>query len=258
MRILLLLACCLLAACSQEALLQRLTPKADDDLARHFIDSIRTGNYNDADKLLDSSLAASDRLSGLRSLHVVLDHGEPLQIEEIGCNVSGIGGERKVNISYQIHFAGKWVIGNVLIKRQAETATILGAHFREIPDSLEALNRFSLSGKSPLFYAFFLACIVIPCFIIFTLVVCIRTPVRRKWLWILFILFGLVQFRLNWTTGQWDVQPISFVLLGSGSSAAGVYAPWILNFGLPVGAFFLLIYGRKKKTPIRYSLPSVP
>jgi hypothetical protein len=238
-----------LAACTM-ADLEKWAPKEDNALARHFIESVRVGDYAGAQSMLGPSIQGQIVDAPLRTVHGLFDKGKPLEVELIGFTVTRSSKEAvSDDLSYQIHFPNAWIAGDVYIQKQK----VLGFHFRPIAESFQALNRFTFTGKSPLHYFFLACCMVVPCFILYALIVCIRTPLRRKWLWIPFILFALVEFRLNWTTGKWDVQPLSISLLGSGAFASGPYAPWILDFGLPVGAAIFLL--RRKRLDLRLKPP---
>lgn len=248
------LACLFLTSClNEKAVFQKLIPKDDDALARHFIELIRTGEYVVAQQMLAPSLRDDQAIRTLSLIHDKFLHGEPLEIETINYNIStnitASGETRRTILFYQLHFRGAWVVGNIVLDRVSEGSAIVGFHFYPTKDSLEVINRFTLSGKSPAHYAVLFLCVLIPIFILYSLTVCVLTRVRRKWLWIIFILFGLVQFRFNWTTGASDIQPISIVLLGSGYHAASFCAPWILNWALPVGAFVFLLRRHKLTTP---------
>jgi hypothetical protein len=235
----------LLAGCDQKA----LVPKDDDAFARRFLDAIRTGDYAAADQMLVPSLRGSKSEKGLREVNHVLAHGEPVSVEIIGCNVftklSSQGTTRTTNVSYQIHFPDSWAAGNIAVGHQGGMTAIVDSHFQSIPDSLEILNRFTFSGKSSMHYLVFAICIAIPLLILVALIICIRSRIRRKWLWIIFILLGFVQFRFDWSTGHFDVQPLSFELLGAGFFRTSPYAPWILGFAIPVGALLFLILRRR-------------
>jgi hypothetical protein len=87
--------------------------------------------------------------------------------------------------------------------------------------------------------------IIIPLFIILSIIYCFKTPLKRKWLWILFMLFGIISFKLNWTTGDFELQLLNIRLLGAGFSRSGTVAPWILSFAVPVGAILFWIKKRK-------------
>jgi len=172
-----------------------------------------------------------------------------VSVEVIGRNVftntSPQGTIRTTNLSYQIHFADSWAAGNVAVGHPAGAMSVLGSHFQPIADSLETLNRFTFTGKSIIHYLVFAACIAVPAFILVALVVCIRSRIRRKWLWIIFILLGFVQFRFDWATGHFEIQPISFALFGASAFRPSPYAPWILGFAIPVGAIIFLVSRRR-------------
>ncbi len=234
----------LLAGCDQKALLHKFVPKDDDAFARRFLDAVRSGDYTAADQMLVPSLRGAKSENGLREINLVLAHGEPISVEIIGCNVftnaSSQGTLRTANLSYQIHFPDSWAAGNIAVGHRERAAAVVDTHFQSIPDSLEALYRFTFSGKSVVHYLVFAACIIIPFFILVTLIVCIRSRIRRKWLWIIFILLGFVQFHFDWSTGHFGVQPISFLLFGASCFRPSTYAPWILGFAIPVGAILFL------------------
>ena len=160
-------------------------------------------------------------------------------------NTSAEGTTRKTNLSYQIHFPGSWAAGNVVVGHAGRIPTVLGSHFQPVPDSLETLSRFNFSGKYVAHYLFFAGCIAVPSLILITLGVCIRSRIRRKWLWIIFILVGFGRIKLNWVTGQIAVQYVTVVLFGASAIRPGPYAPWTLGFAIPVGAISFLALRRR-------------
>jgi hypothetical protein len=50
---------------------------------------------------------------------------------------------------------------------------------------------------------------------------------------------------VNWTTGEWDIAPLSVQLL-SASAFAPLYGPWTVSVSLPLGALMFLIYRRTR------------
>jgi hypothetical protein len=91
----------------------------------------------------------------------------------------------------------------------------------------------------------FVSSIIVPLLIIAAVVLCIRTPVpKRKWLWILFILMGVVRFKLYWTDGNLSIIP-GLQLLGAGYVRIGLLGPWFLSASLPIGAIAFLLRRRK-------------
>jgi hypothetical protein len=240
-----LLSCFVLTACVSHNMLVKLldavVPKAEDTQARAFIEEIRTGDYSSAGKQLDPSLQGEGAQKAFQQVHDLFNHGAPLAIEVIGCNITSSSSKRRVDLSYQLHFPDSWVAGDVVLDTKNNSTLVTGFHFNQITDSFEVLNRFALGGKSAVHYLVLAGCIASPCIILYALIACARAKVRRKWLWIIFILLGLMQIRLNWTTGAWNFNPFSVVLFGAGYSALGPYAPWILEFGFPIGAIIFLL-----------------
>lgn len=242
----LLLLTLLLAGCDQKALLEKFVPKEDDSFARDFIEAVRAGDYASAQQRLDASLRGEKAADGLHELNGLLAPGESVSIEVIGYNVytnMSTNGtvQTTTNLSYQIHGSGRWSAGNVAVGHAGGGMSVLDAHFRPMPDALEVLNRFTFSGKSMVNYFFFAACLAIPALILVTLIVCLRSRIRRKWLWIIFILFGFSQFRLNWSNGSMQAQPLSISFGAVSVVRASPYAPWILGFALPLGAITFLV-----------------
>jgi hypothetical protein len=244
------LAAFVLAGCvDQKAWIQKLAPKDDDQFARQFIESVRHAQYVEASRMLDVAVATQAGANGLSQLHAVLDHGDPINIELIGANVmflkpwNGVS-KRQTNLTYQLRFKDAWVLAAFVIESSGSDRHFSGVNFQPLPTSLEYLNRFTVDNKTPIHLAFLVACIAVPLLIIVTLVVCLFSRVRRRWLWAIFILFGLTQFQLNWSTGQTAFQPISFLVLGASFFRAGLYAPIVFNFGVPLGAIVFLALRR--------------
>lgn len=160
--------------------------------------------------MLDPTVAAQAGASGWSQLHQILDHGEPIAFELIGANVGyfrpwdGSTAHRQANLVYQLQFPKAWVVVTLVVTSNANGRHISSANFQPASDSLQILNRFTLSKKSVVHYLFLSVCILIPLFIITTIVLCVRSRVRRRWLWIVFILIGFVQFRFeldHWRVG---------------------------------------------------------
>src|SRR5712692_9790961 len=70
---------------------------------------------------------------------------------------------------------------------------------------------------------------------VYAFVQCWRTPgLERKWLWALFTLVGFCAFSLNWTTGGFNVNPLSFNLFSAGAVRDGFVGPWVITFAFPL------------------------
>ncbi len=122
------------------------------------------------------------------------------------------------------------------IHKKKDNLKITGFDARWMEAPLKEIHAFNLGGKPVINYVFLILAIASAGFILFTLVVVIRTPMKRKWLWVIVVLFGFVKFKLNWTTSEFDFNLLSFQLFGSGYFKASEVAPLILTFSLPVFA----------------------
>jgi len=239
----LVLLVCLLVGCDgKKPIIQTLIPKDEDACARRFIEAVRAGDYPTVKQIGDFSKSNSDETArGLRDFHELLAREIPISVETVGFNAiynqSGAGDGHKTTLLYQIKFPSGWLACDVCLDRKPNSLRVVGTHFNPLPNSLEAINRFSLKGKTPGQYAFLAACIAIPIYILLTLIVCIRSQAPRKWAWLLFILFGIVQVHLDWTSGRMGLDPFSFLLLGASAFRPGMSSfPWILSCGFPLGA----------------------
>ncbi len=108
---------------------------------------------------------------------------------------------------------------------------------------------FTLEGRSLRHYVFFSLLIFLPIFTLSTAIACgLNKNVKRKWIWIIFILVGLWGANFNWATGEIGnefiqatsksvkFQFLQFHLFGAGIIKAGPFRPWIISIGIPVGA----------------------
>ena len=138
-------------------------------------------------------------------------------------------------------FEEGWAVAEVVLAKENERLVVKGVHVNRLSQSLEETNAFALSGKSITHYLFLIGAVAIPLFIVFSLVLCVKTSMeRRKWLWVIFVLFGFVGLSLDWTTGQMSAQPISLYLLGVMAYTASPYSPWVITMSVPFGAMIFL------------------
>jgi hypothetical protein len=146
-------------------------------------------------------------------------------------------------IDNELTYADRILVRRTVVHQpEGGEARLVGFHITTL--SPEAIQRaqFTLKGKSALHYIFLLIAVIVPATIIFALVVLFRDKTqRRKWLWALLIVIGLGKLSINWTTGAITFQAISVHLFGAAFSKLGsVVEPWMISFGLPVGALVYL------------------
>lgn len=236
----------LLTGCGQQELLDKLVPQEESAFAKQFISHLSSGNLNAVEPQLAPSLKGPETTTKLAQVATLFPPGEPTEVQVVGARVLTSSKGSQYDLSFQYVYAKAWVLVNVVLEKDSEKLAVAGVHVTPLRDSLQSINSFSFAGKSTLHFAFFALAIAIPIFILVTLFLCIRTPVpKRKWLWLLFIAVGLVQFSLNWSSGEVNMQPISFLLFGAGYAQAGLASPYIFTIAIPIGAILFYVQRRK-------------
>jgi len=248
-----LLLTVLVAGCSPNTYLKkmmdRIVPDDDDAFARTYLETVRSRDFDTAISQLAPQFVKAGIKVKLAKVATFLDQGTPVSIEIVGCNVFSSSGKRRSNLTYQYHFTNSWLLASVVVDTDTvnNQKQVFGMHVNPIPKSLKELNAFTISGKGVQNYAMLMLAMLVPLFILYVLVVCIRTNIRkRKWLWIIFILLGLGKLSLNWTSGQILFNPLSFHIQLFG---AAVFKPG------PLGAILFLM--RRKQLQVATSSPSL-
>lgn len=239
---LLTLLAALLSGCDQNAVFDRLIPQEEARQAQVFVAKIAARDYAAIDEALVPALKTPDLVPRLEEMSRMLPPGPPTSVKTVGANTLMAGGVTTYEITLEYEYPDTRLLAAVAMERHDDKLQLKGINFVPRTQSLEEENRFTLDGKGPLHYLVLALAVAIPLFVLYALVLCARTRFpRRKWLWLLFVAVGLVQFHFNWSTGDWGVQPLSFLLLGSGFAKSGPYAPWIFTIALPVGAIVFLL-----------------
>jgi hypothetical protein len=241
MRAAMLWSLILLAGCSQDDLLSRLAPPEDQDLATKYIELLRARNFDEIASASDPRIQGPNLRDTLDEMADLLPGGAPTSRKLVGAQ-RHVGPEgTSTNVTFEYGFDGQWVLVNVALLRKEEAVTIVGFNVYPMTSSLEEQSQLQLAGKSLLHYSVLALAVGLPLLTIYAFIVCARTQLTgRKWPWLIFILFGIGTFALNWTTGQWEIQPLSFQLL-SASAVASLYGPWVVSVSLPLGAVIFLI-----------------
>jgi hypothetical protein len=161
------------------------------------------------------------------------------------------------SLTLEYEYPEMWLLATVSIKRMNGFTTIAGLNVTPIADSLESINTFSLAGKSALQYLILALALAGPIFCIYVLVVCVRTRNQnRKWLWAIFILFGVGRLAINWTTGEPTFTPLAVNIPCGSFTAIPAYGPWTVAVFLPLGAILFLMKRSMSATPMAVPSPS--
>ena len=223
--------------CSQETIMARYTPADADARARTYIAQIARGNVDSAIARLEPSIADA---RGRREMQKIGDllRGENFDSTRvIGAQTTTVSDVRRVNLAYELHSAHGWFVASVATVDSANQWFVEGVTAQSIAHPLEQDMAFQLSGKSFTHYAWLAIAFAAAAMSIGVAVfLAFRPAMPKRWRWVLLSFVGVGAFRLNWATGAIDFNAISFQVGSASILKSGVVAPWILSFGIPVGA----------------------
>ncbi len=232
----------LLCSCDQATLFESLVPKEESELAKQLVAKVAARDFSAIEEALDPAFRTPDLQDKLDQMARTLPAGSPKSIRTVGSNTTTRSKSTTYDLTLEYEYPASWVLAGVLLERIDDKVMLQGITFTPRTQSLEAENRFTFEGKGLLNYLVLALAIMIPLVVVYALVLCVRTKIaRRKWLWVLFIAVGVIQFHFNWTTGAWEVQPVSFMLLGAGFAKTGPVAPWVFTLAVPLGAVLFLV-----------------
>ncbi len=228
-----------------------LVPKEEMAFAKHYLNEIRIKNFDYVKKHLDAELINKVSDAKLEEISDYFREGKLLTTELIGSQVNTFETTWQGNFTFEYEFESGRSLANVVMKRVNDKTTIIGFNVYQTAASQKEIHKFELSGKSFYHYVVLVLACIVPIFILFTLVICIKTPIpKRKWLWVIFVLGGIGSVSLNWTNGAYAFKILEYQLFGAGAVAASEYAALIISAGFPLGAIF---FWYKKKSFIELS-----
>ena len=239
----------LLVGCDQQAVLDKFAPEVETKFARHLVDLFAAKNFSAIEAELAPELRQPDARSKFEEMSRILPAAAPISVKTVGAHTLKAHNGETYRLLFEYAYPdSKWVLVSTVLERRDGKLLLAGVHFQPLSQSLETLNRFTFAGKGPLHYVVLALAILIPLFVLYALVVCAKTKhLNRKWLWLIFILLGVVQLSLNWTTGAWELQVLRVLLFGAGFWQAGPSAPIIFNIAVPLGAMVFLLRQRGRR-----------
>lgn len=231
----------LLSSCSGEEAIRRFTPKDADVRARAYLALLTRDQPDSAAARLVPRLSGPNARREIAKIAAVLKGQRFDSSRVIGAAVNSINGTRHVNLSYELHSASGWSVANVATVDSANTWFVEGVSTRALARPLEDEVRFTLRGKSMRHYAWLVMSILCLMFSLGTaLFLAARRTMPKRWRWVLASLIGIGAFSLNWTTGVAVSNPYLLQLGAASFTRAAPVAPWIISFGIPIGAIAAL------------------
>jgi hypothetical protein len=228
--------------CSTREWIARFVPPATDQYARRVIDTLQNQPAQAAVKLLVSRVAMEDGIvDSIATVKRYLPQGRPDSLQIVAVNVQTQNGSTSRTVAYQLHADGKWaVIQFILEDNDTDERRVAGIHVWQMDSSLQSRNALTLRHASAAgFVAAFLAVVVLV-FSLYAAVQVVRSPLKRRWVWVIVALLGFGKFGVEWRTGTVTQQWIAVQLFGTGIVRDGFYGPWWIFLSMPGGAVLAL------------------
>jgi len=237
-------------SCSSDSDLTKIVPKEIDTFAREFIVNVHSSNIDYCLQKVDKEMQTEE---GKTFLSNVANGISSLKLDSVKLTTARFtkfyGDVPVINysIEYEQELDGYSIFFIFAIRAEDNNISVTGFDARKVEASLKEIHSFSLINKPIQNYLFLILAILSVGFVIFSLISVIRTPLKRKWLWVIGVLITFIKFKVNWSTGVFAFQLLSFQFLGAGLTKAGPYAPWTLTFSLPIIAIIYWVKRNKNE-----------
>ncbi|HEX8839029.1 MAG TPA: hypothetical protein VF750_01015 [Sphingomicrobium sp.] len=238
------LSCLLLIACSPSDVIEKGLTVQERSQMRGAINDLSRGDRDGFSKKLAPQLGRN--VAALfPQMHSALPR-RPLAVSLINANWSVIGTERTAHAVYEVEGNPGWALVAVSSHSIGGRVWLTSFYVKSTPTSPKAVNPFSLAEAGYAQWGMIVAMLVALGITIAAVVRIWRSGLfRRRWLWTIGALIGVATVRLNWSSGAFAFQPLSFQLFSASATKVPIFAPWVLSVSLPVVALVALFVRRE-------------
>lgn len=247
-----------LAGCSQTAVLNQIASPGEQAFARKLVAQLQARDIVALERAFDRELATPAMRRTLETMAGMMPAGAARSVKIVDARKLYGRNVTTLISTYEYEFDQGWLLARVVVREKDGARGVTAFHVQRRSQSLEDEFRFSLAGKGFSHYLFLVLVFAAVALSLAALVVCVRMrPLRRKWLWILFIVIGFCQFTINWSTGVVSFAPLHLQLL-SAMAIQPPTAPWMISFAIPLGAIVFLAYAMKREEQAAASTEARP
>jgi hypothetical protein len=235
-----------LAGCDRQQVMRWFASQDEAAIGRQYVEEIRDRNFTPIDKDLAPSVQVPE--PALMQLAAFLNANETPRSVTLVTNDSRSDGNTTVYaLGYEYEFSRDWRLIELYLTRTNGVTKISGLRTYALSESLQQVNGFNFRYKTSRHFAFLAMALLVILFTLATAFVCWRTPMRGKWPWLLFIILGLGEIGLSWTSGAIYYDLLALEPFGAGFTRdlAGAY---FVQIGLPLGAILFWVFRGKLKS----------
>jgi hypothetical protein len=227
--------------------------KPADDFSRSFINKVIKGQLESSFSNIEPTVLNEKTKEFITNANKNINGGNLKTVKVVEYNwktMFSTNSEKftQYNLGYEYEFENKNILFRTSIVEKNNKFSVVMFNGEILPGKLSELTKFTFENKTFVHYTFLIFAILIPLFIIITLVFMLksRTTTKQKVIWSLVILFiCFPKFVIDWNSGQTNFSFLNFSLLGSSFTKTTLYSAWLISFNIPIGA---LIYWFKRNS----------
>jgi hypothetical protein len=217
--------------------------------ALQYFSWIKARDWQRVKAASDQSLQNPSAQRTFEKMADILPPAEPTAIHLIGKSwVKSSSKPERHDITLEYLYPGKPLVANIVMDQTASGFVVMGAHFTPVSQPLEQYYVFRAAGQSRTHYTVAAVAALLIIVNAYALARCIMMPgLRRRWLWIIFVLLGWGTIGFNWTEATFGISPL-FVGVPVVRVAQSAYQPLVIGLSLPLGAL-IFVFRRRQRDP---------
>ena len=226
--------------------------KPQNAIFEEFVQSIEKGDTAGMNAQLDEQLRTNNKEALTK---IIVDFKNLGGIK----NIYMLGGTKtfsKTDGGFEATYWADFEKGSELIKfslKEKDNANwIDGFNYSPTGKSYSELYHFPLWNISIFHYVFAIAAFFLLYFSISTLILCLESDVKVKWLWIIFICVGIGTMAIVWRESPWYAATFKFnltsiVFFSASAEQMPMNSPMLVKLSLPLGAIIFRLFLKNRK-----------
>ncbi len=214
-------------------------------ISKNYVAMLQSRDLDGIKEKIDPSNNRDQAVEALATMANLFPVDKPVSIATTGIyhtTKTTNGSPPTTNITLEYEYPDRWIEVAVFLKESNGDHTILGFHVQKTEESLKKKYAFNWYSRNMADYLFLAIACAISIITVMALISCVRSAdVKRKWLWIPFILVGFVLVSLDWTDDIVRIDFLTYHLPNAGLGRTSPYAPMKVFASIPLGAIIFLL-----------------